>query len=116
MVLTEEAEQSENRINLEDKDTITAFLRSKVNSSSSLEEADRKLQVEELIGKAKLNWQERHGGDGEEMMLPLIRLKVWLFSVAFMCHVFILQPGRDFRGEGDDQSGQIWTRFHRSGS
>ena len=61
VVLLEAAKEGD--LDLQDKDSITAYLRK---------------QVEGLIAQAKRNWQELHKDDTEqtEMMLPLIRLKV----------------------------------------
>lgn len=78
VVLTEAADLEENGVNLEDKDTISAFLRKKVSLLSASHDRWLIGQVEELITKAKLQWHELHKDDEDpgEMMLPLIRLRV----------------------------------------
>lgn len=59
VVLTEEAEDPESGLDLQKRDTITAFL---------------KARVQDLIAQAEEEWREE-GREGE-MMLPLIRLRV----------------------------------------
>lgn len=59
VLLSEEAEDVESGLDLQKRDTITAFL---------------KARVDELIAQAEDEWREG-GGEGE-MMLPLIRLRV----------------------------------------
>ncbi|WOO79406.1 Double-strand break repair protein MRE11 [Vanrija pseudolonga] len=61
VVLAEEAAKPDSKINLDEKDTISAFLRGR---------------VEDLIRTARRKWNETHDASQEEMMLPLIRLKV----------------------------------------
>lgn len=61
IVLVDEAAHPDSKINIEDKDTITAFLRDK---------------VEELIAAAERKWHEQDREEDEVMQLPLIRLKV----------------------------------------
>jgi len=77
VVLTQVAEIERNKVNLEDKDTITAFLRKEV-SYRALWLARANKQVEGLIETARSKWQDLHQDDDieQEMMLPLIRLKV----------------------------------------
>lgn len=84
VVLTKAAEDESTKVNLEDKDSITAYLRKEVRRSAQLDHAALDIadfiraQVEALIEKAEREWEERHAEDVEkvEMMLPLIRLKV----------------------------------------
>lgn len=71
--LADEAANADNKINLEDKDTITRFLREKVCIVTTTRLTP---QVEELILAAQTTWLETHDPKKEEMMLPLIRLKV----------------------------------------
>ncbi|WWD20048.1 DNA repair protein (mre11) [Kwoniella shandongensis] len=59
VILSYAAEQG--ALSLDDKDSITHYLRT---------------QVDGLIAKAKASWKERNPGSKEKMMLPLIRLKV----------------------------------------
>jgi double-strand break repair protein MRE11 len=72
--LLQEAERDASKINLDDKDTISAFLREKVGANNLHQPANAKVQ--ELITKAKLNWEVTHDEGTEKMMLPLIRLRV----------------------------------------
>ncbi|RXK38009.1 DNA repair protein (mre11) [Tremella mesenterica] len=81
VVLTEAAANPRNKINLEERDTITSYLRA---------------QVERLIAKAREEWEELHSGDDEEMMLPLIRLKVETSEVKEMTNP--VRFGQDFVG------------------
>ncbi|ORY35009.1 Metallo-dependent phosphatase-like protein [Naematelia encephala] len=83
VVLSEAAAIEHNKVDLEDRDTITAFLRKK---------------VEELIKQAKRNWNELHKHDTvkEEMMLPLIRLKVETTGTKEMTNP--IRFGQDFIG------------------
>jgi double-strand break repair protein MRE11 len=76
VVLADIAVDESNKVNLEDKDTITAFLRKEVSWPLYSISADEK--VEDLIEKARNKWESLHQDDEveQEMMLPLIRLKV----------------------------------------
>ncbi|BEI86678.1 hypothetical protein CcaverHIS002_0700240 [Cutaneotrichosporon cavernicola] len=79
--LLQEAESDGSKINLDDKDTISAVLRDK---------------VEELISKARLNWEATHDVATEEMMLPLIRLRVETTGAKEMTNP--VRFGQDFIG------------------
>ncbi|KLT40250.1 DNA repair exonuclease [Cutaneotrichosporon oleaginosum] len=79
--LGEEAERDGNKIKLDDKDTISAYLREK---------------VEELIAKARRAWKETHDEETEEMMLPLIRLRVETTGAKEMTNP--VRFGQDFIG------------------
>ena len=63
---------------MEDRDSITRFLRKKVSWGENVSAWQLTRQVGELIKEAKRDWKERHEDDEQEteMMLPLIRLKV----------------------------------------
>ncbi|KAG7579944.1 hypothetical protein FFLO_00152 [Filobasidium floriforme] len=61
IVLEEEADNEENGIDMQKRETITAFL---------------KIKIDELITEAENEWKELHPGTKEKMMLPLIRLRV----------------------------------------
>jgi double-strand break repair protein MRE11 len=78
--LTEAAAEEGSKVNLEDKDTITAYLREKVRrlDNRCLLQLLMTEQVEDLIWRAKETWRGRQTEDtaDSEMMLPLIRLKV----------------------------------------
>lgn len=70
-------EEQDTEMDLEDKDSITAYLKKRVSASRAQCSRSRAaLQVAELIDRAQAKWDENHPGDDEEMMLPLIRLKV----------------------------------------
>lgn len=73
-----EAANPDNDLNLDDRDSITAFLRQRVShSGTALRSALTPIKVEALIGQAKSKWKEAHPGENvKNMMLPLIRLKV----------------------------------------
>ncbi|GMK54803.1 hypothetical protein CspeluHIS016_0113890 [Cutaneotrichosporon spelunceum] len=79
--LIQEAERDDSKMNLDDKDTISAVLREK---------------VEELISKARLNWEATHDAGAEEMMLPLIRLRVETTGAKEMTNP--VRFGQDFIG------------------
>lgn len=81
MVLAEEATEAGTKLNLDDKDTISSFLRSR---------------VEELIATARNRWAETHDPKTEEMMLPLIRLKVETTGAKEMTNA--VRFGQDFIG------------------
>ncbi|KAK4686796.1 double-strand break repair protein MRE11, partial [Tremellales sp. Uapishka_1] len=81
VVLAEVAEEGQDGVDLEDKDSITKYLRTR---------------VEELIGKAELKWAECHEEGDEEMMLPLIRLKVETSDAKEMTNP--VRFGQDFIG------------------
>ncbi|KAL7424851.1 meiotic recombination [Cryptotrichosporon argae] len=81
VVLAEEAARVGSEINLEDKDTITAFLRER---------------VEELIERAKSSWADNHDPKVDKMMLPLIRLKVETSDAKEMTNP--VRFGQDFIG------------------
>jgi double-strand break repair protein MRE11 len=78
VVLTDVAQIERNKVNLEDKDTITAFLRTEVSSPMQMIAGSADTQVEHLIQAARTKWEALHQDDEVEqkMMLPLIRLKV----------------------------------------
>ncbi|RSH93640.1 meiotic recombination [Saitozyma podzolica] len=80
VVLSEAAAIEVNKMSLDDKDSITAFLRGK---------------VEELIAQAKQKWKETHG-NVKDMMLPLIRLKVETSDAKEMTNP--VRFGQDFVG------------------
>ncbi|RSH77499.1 meiotic recombination [Apiotrichum porosum] len=79
VILEDEAANADNDIDLEDKDTISAFLRQR---------------VEELIATAQNKWEEGHDPETEEMMLPLIRLKVETSAAKEMTNP--IRFGQDF--------------------
>ena len=110
LVLAEDAEKLEGQLNLEDRDSITAYLRQRVSSSWSERFWELIVQVEELIVKAKPNWEELHKDDVEktEMMLPLIRLKVGLAVQSFESSLY---SGGDHRSERDVEPRPIWARL-----
>jgi double-strand break repair protein MRE11 len=71
-------EQEVNNVKLDTKKDANKFLRSKVPlflSSVESYVSDCEIQVEELIERAREQWLSLHEED-EEMLLPLIRLKV----------------------------------------
>jgi Mre11 DNA-binding presumed domain len=73
-------EQEVNGVKLDTKKDVNKFLRSKVWLSfvkCRNRGSDSEIQVEELIHRAREQWQSLHDED-EEMLLPLIRLKVGL--------------------------------------
>lgn len=77
VILTEAAANSTNKLNLEDKDSITAYLRTQVSPPGFLRRLPSLTdQVETLIQRARSKWKETHDGSTKQMMLPLIRLKV----------------------------------------
>ncbi|GFZ50251.1 DNA repair protein rad32 [Saitozyma sp. JCM 24511] len=87
VVLSEAAAMEVNKISLDDKDSITAFLRGKALTHNE--------QVEELIAQAKQKWKETHG-NVKHMMLPLIRLKVETSDAKEMTNP--VRFGQDFVG------------------
>lgn len=52
--------------------------------------------MEELIARARANWEENHEGDSKDMMLPLIRLKVETSEAKEMTNP--VRFGQDFMG------------------
>ncbi|KAJ9105969.1 hypothetical protein QFC19_003304 [Naganishia cerealis] len=61
VVMVEEADDPVNDLDLQSRDSVTAFLEKKVN---------------ELIVEAEQDWENQEHDENQEMMLPLIRLKV----------------------------------------
>lgn len=61
LCLEDEADDDANHLDLQKRDTITVFL---------------KAQIELLINEAEREWQQAHPDSNEQMMLPLIRLRV----------------------------------------
>ncbi len=78
MVLADDAANLDGHVNLDDRDSITSYLRERVSPYPRIHTVLANFQVEALIERARANWEELHKDDEEktEMMLPLIRLKV----------------------------------------
>lgn len=78
VALSQCAQEPLNEIDMEDRDSITRYLRKKVSWGEDVSAWRLTRQVGELIKEAKRDWKERHEDDEQEteMMLPLIRLKV----------------------------------------